>query len=130
MKHLFLSIFVASLFSGNFCPMRAVHVQAADMPVVMHQQMAHAANHEPCQPEPAQTFQNAPCTGNACFLGEYVADQRSSSLAKQTAEPAAFSGIIPGMLPADTPMDFPVIVTPPGGSLPSLRHIATIVLRT
>ncbi len=131
MKHFILSIFALSLFFGNFCPMRAVHAQAVEMPAASHGQMAHAANHDPCEKEePSQTFRNAPCTGNACFLGEYIADQRTSSHSRHAEEPVAFAGIIPADALTDAPIGFPMSVIPPGESLPSLRHIATIVLRT
>ena len=131
MKRIILSIFAASLFFGNFCPMRAMHVQAAEMPITSHAHATLATSQEPCpQEEPVHTLTSATCAGNACFLDEYVADQKSSSAAKQATEPIAFAGIIPSGALMDTPMDFPMSVIPPGKSPPLLAHITTIVLRT
>ncbi|MDD5469548.1 MAG: hypothetical protein PHO92_01990 [Candidatus Peribacteraceae bacterium] len=131
MKHFVLSIFALSLFFGNFCPMRAVHAQAVEMPAASHGHMAHAANHAPCdEEEPSQTFQSAPCTGSACFLGEYIADQRSSSHSRHAEEPVAFAGITLAGTLMDVPMASPASVMPPGRHSNSLGHIATVVLRT
>ena len=131
MKYFVLSVFTASLCFGNFCPLRALHAQAAEMPVASHQHMVHAMAVEHCDDGNATMITSVSCCmGDQCFLDEYITDQKSFSFGKQAVEPVAFAGIIPAGILMVTPTSFPAQVTQEGRSAPPLEHITTIVLRT
>ena len=129
MKHVILSLFAASIAFGNFCPMRTMNVHAADTHVSSaHHAMAMEAAYSGST---ALMLSSLPCDMDGqCFLNTYVADQRESSSDKQAVEPFASAGTIPAAACTDFSTGIPSIDTgPPGGPLPLLAQISTIVLR-
>lgn len=125
MKRLILTIFVSSLFFGNFCPMNTMnHVKPME-----HAMHSVGMNH--CDVDDTSMVVNPPCSGSDCFMNNYISGQKMTSLAKTGTEPVAYTGVI-----AIEPFITTSIITlsshsPTGGPpIPLDQNITTIVMRT